>query len=70
MGKQNARPSTWDGVEMACLKCRETFRSTGKFNRVCPDCNKQNAHEPDRIFVWSNRDGLALRQRMAMVSGR
>ena len=29
-------------MERNCLKCQQPFESAGKYNRICPQCRKEN----------------------------
>ena len=31
-------------VKRKCLKCSKGFKSTGKHNRLCADCNRENGN--------------------------
>ena len=35
-----------------CLKCRETFRSEGPHNHVCPPCQRSNSSALDDRIAW------------------
>ena len=33
-----------DRVERECLRCGEKFVGDGRFNRLCPECNRKNKY--------------------------